>query len=165
MSLSSYQALIRELAGALGVPDMRADESGYVALTIDAQEIHLQYDEDQDQILLFTRLSTVSVDRAAETYGLLLSANLFWQGSGGATFSIDFDTGRVFLANRQALACVTLEVLEKWLEGFAEITLYWLKRLTIIAAGGDLLTDEAQEAIAPEPDTVLRDRTSWEQRV
>lgn len=164
MSLSSYQALIRELGGALGVPDMQADESGYVALTIDTQEIHLQYDEDQDRILLFTRLSAVSVDRAAETYGLLLSANLFWQGSGGATFSIDFDTGRVFLADRQALAGVTLEVLEKWLEGFADITLYWLKRLTIIAAGGDLLTDEAQEAVADEPDTTLRDKIIWEQR-
>ena len=149
MSLSSYQTLIRELSSELGVPDMHADESGYVALNIDELEIHLQYDKDQNRIVLFTRLSEVSVDRAAETYGLLLSANLFWQGTDGATFSIDFDTGRVFLADRQTLDGLTREALEKWLEGFVNIASYWLKRLASIEAGGDLLADDAEQADLP----------------
>lgn len=152
MSLSSYQALIRELGAALGAPDMEADESGYVALTIDALEIHLQYDEEQDRIVLFTRLSEVSVDRAAETYGLLLSANLFWQGSGGATFSIDFDTGRVFLADRRELASVSTKLLETWLEGFVDIASYWLTRLADIEAGGNLLPEETEPSAATASD-------------
>lgn len=150
MSLSSYQALIQELGAQLGAADMQADDTGYIALTIDTIQAHLQYDAEEDRVLLFTRLPAVEVDRAAEIYGLLLAANLFWQGTGGATFSIDFNTGRVFLADRRGREGVSATVLSDWLEGFVDVALHWQGRLETANAGGPLFED-TDEAGPPGP--------------
>ncbi len=155
MSLSSFQALVRELGLRLGAPAMQADDSGYLALTIDDLEIHLQYEPEDDVILIFTRLSEVDVDRAAEIYGMLLQANLFWQGTAGATFSVDADTGRVFLADRRHREGIAAEALDGWLEAFVNVASHWQQRLAGANAGGPLDVNDENEEPAAAPFTPL----------
>lgn len=143
MSLSHFQALVQQLGARLGAPDMHADDSGYIALTIDELDVHFQYEPDDDQVVLFARLPVVDLDRAAEIYGLLLSANLFWQGTRGATFSIDFHTGQVFLADRRGVDGLIEQELEDWLEGFVNTALHWQQRLEAANEGGPLFPDTA----------------------
>lgn len=142
MSLQSFQVLVREFGTQLGVSDMAADEDGYVALTFDETELHLQYEEDISRVMAFTRLGEVEIDRTAEIYGMLLGANLFWRGTRGATFSVDPDLGIVFLADRQSADGMTAEHLTVWLEGFLNTATYWKNRLDIANAGGSLLDPE-----------------------
>ena len=91
------------LGGRLGAPDMAADDEGYIGLTFDGVETHLQYDTERDEVVAFTRLLEVDVERAAEIYGMLLGANMFWQGTNGATLSVEPDSGMAFLADRRSL--------------------------------------------------------------
>ncbi|MBV7486820.1 type III secretion system chaperone [Bordetella sp. BOR01] len=146
MSLTHFQALVQQLGARLGAPDMHTDDSGYLALTIDSVEAHFQYEPDDGIVVLFTRLQEVEIERAAEIYGLLLAANLFWQGTNGATFSIDFDTGKVFLADRRRAEGLSEQELEDWLEGFVNIAIHWQQRLETANAGGALFPDESPAA-------------------
>ena len=157
MSLSAYQALIAELGQSLGLADMAAGEDGYVGLTIDDHEIHIQHEAEDDEVILFARLPAVDPDRQAPIYAMLLAANVFWQGTRGATFSADFDTGRVFLADRRALDRLTAETLSAWIEQFANVAMHWRARIQDANDGGPLTTDPVVpgEASSPAPSGAL----------
>jgi hypothetical protein len=63
MSLNAFQALIAELGHSLGQADLAAGEDGYVGLTIDDIDVHIQYESDDDVVVLFSRLQEVEPDR------------------------------------------------------------------------------------------------------
>lgn len=145
MSLDTYRTLVNEFGTKLGVPAIEADEEGYVALTFDDLTVHLQYDAEEDGLIVFTRLGEIEEDRAEQIYRLLLGANLFWQGAKGATFSIEPATGMVFLADRQAMGSVRLEGFVPWLERFLDVAGYWSRRLESVNAGGPLDEESTDE--------------------
>lgn len=154
MSMISFQALIAELGQSLNMADMAAGEDGYVGLVVDDHEIHIQYDPDEDTVVLFTRLQEADPDHRDPIYALLLGANLFWQGTRGATFSIDFDTGRIFLADRRALGTLRLDALSTWIEAFANVAAHWRDRIDDANDGGplgnlDAMVEDAVAAQAP----------------
>lgn len=152
MSLATFQALVSEFGGRIGVPEMAADDEGYIALSFDDTELHLQHEAETGEIVAFTRLGEVEIERAAEIYGMLLGANLFWQGTNGATFSLEPDLGVVFLADRKADGGMTPERLNDWLEGFLNTTIYWKKRLAAANAGGPLVDPEIPTDAPSPPD-------------
>ncbi len=143
MSISSFQGLIADLGQSLNMADMAADEDGYVGLVVDGHEIHIQYEADEDAVILFTRLQEADPDRRDAIYALLLAANMFWQGTRGATFSIDFHTGRIFLAGRRALSNLGLDTVSEWIEGFADVAAYWRSRIEAANDGGPLSNPDA----------------------
>ena len=138
MSLSSFQALIAELGSTLGMADMAAGEDGYVGLMVDGHELHVQHEAEDDLVILFARLPEVDPDRRDAIYAMLLAANVFWQGTRGATFSADFDTGRVFLADRRACAGLDAESLSVWIEQFVNVAAHWRQRIEDANDGGPL---------------------------
>lgn len=131
MNLLHYQSVIREFGAALAEPDMEADASGYLNLTIDDLQIHLQYDDESDDVIVFAEvlLLPLDQDRKVKMYEQLLSANLFWQGTKGGTFGIDFDLGWIYLANRCTNNGLELKTFEAWLESFVNLAIYWRQRL------------------------------------
>jgi hypothetical protein len=143
MSLNAYQALIAELGQSLGAADMTAGEDGYIGLKIDGHEVHIQYEGDDDIVVLYARLQEVEPERRDAINAMLLAANVFWQGTRGATFSADFDTGRIFLADRRGRAALDLESLSTWIEGFSDIATYWRERIGSADDGGPLGTGGA----------------------
>ena len=97
MSLSAFQNLIVELAQSIGATGMAANDDGYVGLTIDDRDVHVQYEPEDDVVVLFARLQEVEPERRAALYSMLLAANVFWQ----ATFS--WQTGvivPIWISNR-----------------------------------------------------------------
>ncbi len=155
MSLSSYQALIAELGRTLGMADMAAGEDGYVGLVVDGHEIHIQHEAEDDEVILFARLPEADPDRREGIYAMLLAANMFWQGTRGATFSADFDTGRVFLADRRAQVALDVESLSDWIERFANVAAYWHTRIEDANDGGPLRTGDMSDAAPGKPDGML----------
>ncbi len=146
MSLSAFQALVAELGQSLGAAGLSAGDDGYVGLKIDEIDIHIQYETEGDAVVLFARLQEIEPDRRDAIYSMLLAANLFWSGTRGATFSADFYTGRVFLADRRPRATLDLEALTGWIEQFADVTGHWRARIDAASEGGPLTDGVAQSA-------------------
>lgn len=138
MSLAHFQGVVRDFGGKVGMPDMAADGEGYIAISFDDRTIHLQYETDEDRVVVFTKMGEAEVDRLVEIYSMMLAANLFWQGTNGATFSVEPDTGTVFLADRKSAAVLDAARLNDWLEGFINITEYWSGKLELANSGGPI---------------------------
>ena len=143
MSLTAFQALVAELGQSLGMAGMSAGEDGYIGLTIDKLDVHLQYESEEDTVVLFCRLQEVDPDRRDVIYGMLLAANVLWQGANGATFSADYDTGRVFLADRRSRTALDVDSLSTWIERFVDTAGYWHGRIAAANEGGPLLDGES----------------------
>ena len=158
MSIAAFQALVREFGAKLGAADVKADDEGYVALSFDDHPVHLQYDAEEDEIVVFTRLGNVDDDRREEICVTLLGANLFWQGTKGATFSVEPATGVVFLADRRGRAATGIDALNNWLERFLDVAAYWRGRLDLANTGGSLDGDADADAppVPVRPDGFIR---------
>jgi hypothetical protein len=136
-----FKNLVHDFGEQLNVNGIEADEQGYIALSFDAQTIHLQYDEEQDEVLVFTRLTEIEPNRLADICLMILGANILWQGTKGATFSVEPNSKTVLLADRKTLSFFNVNRLNDWLEQFLNMAQYWNERLITANAGGNLLPE------------------------
>lgn len=155
MSLNSFQNLIAELGQSIGAAGMAAGDDGYVGLKIDGRDIHIQHEPQDNLVILFARLQEAEPERKAAVYSMLLAANLFWQATKGATFSADFETGRIFLADRRDCGTLDLDSFSDWIEQFADVVAFWSERIESANDGGPLSTEiddapAASETISPD---------------
>ena len=142
MPTAAFQTLIKEFGAKLGASGVEADDEGYVGLSFDDHPVHLQYDAETDEIVVFARLGEIDDDRTEEICLMLLGANLFWQGTKGATFSVEPATGVVFLADRRAMDSTGVDGLNSWLERFLDVAAHWRGRLELANVGGSLGTGD-----------------------
>jgi hypothetical protein len=150
MTISQFQTFVRTIGETTGVAPLEADEEGYLALRFDEVDLHLQYEDEAGEVVLFTRLGAVEGDRTEDIAMMLLGANLFWQGTKGATFSIEPATGHVFLADRRALEHLRTEDAVRWIERFHEVATHWGTQIADANRGGP--TGLAHEAEIDAPD-------------
>lgn len=149
MAISPFQSLVAELGQLLNMTDLAAGEDDYVGLLVGGHELHIQYEAGEDTVILFTRLQKAEPERRAAVHSLLLGANLFWLGTGGATFSIDFDTGWIFLMDRRALGDLEPDAAAGWIEGFVSTAAYWHARIEAANDGGPLGTPDVLAETVP----------------
>ena len=88
-------------------------------MSFDDLVVHFQYDEDE--LTIFSQIGEVDEDRTEGIYGMLLAANMFWQGSKGTTISVDPDTRHVFIADRRAVGALNDAAFQGWLGKFIDI--------------------------------------------
>lgn len=148
MSLETYAALIETFGRSIGLEGAAPDAEGYCAMSFDELVVHFQYDGEDDSLTLFARIGTADEDRLEGIYAMLLGANLFWQGTKGATLSVDPDIQAVFIADRRELAHLSDGLFRDWLGGFIDIAEHWTDRLATANAGGSLTGADDQ----PPPD-------------
>lgn len=142
MTIQSFQTLVTELGALIGVPDLAADDTGYIALSFEGVTLFLQHDAEAEEVVAFARIGTVDGDRVEQTYGMLLGANLFWQGTRGSTIGVDPVNGATFLMGRHALASLRSDSFAAWLEQIQEMAVYWTARIAA-AEDGAVNDDEA----------------------
>ena len=92
-----YALLLKELGAAVHIPDLAADETGYAGLDIDGTLVQLQLNPHTGIVTLFSRLGKVPDQHRAPVNERLLDANLFWQGTRGATIGADIETHEIVI--------------------------------------------------------------------
>lgn len=147
MKIEDMQALISEFGQSLELSDLALDETGYCTLAFNEEWLlNLQYDESLQRLSLFSHLCVVVPECRLQVYARLLSANLFWQETDGATLGMDEDTGMAVLALRHDAHGLNLPALEALLETFIANVEYWTGEIQRLqqpdagAAGGQLAT-------------------------
>lgn len=138
MSLEGFAGLIENFGRSIGLEGAAPDAEGYCAMSFDELVVHFQHDGDDDSLTLFSRIGVADEDRLEGIYAMLLGANLFWQGTKGATLSVEPDTNLVFIADRRAVAHLSDGGFRDWLGGFIAIAEHWADRLDEANSGGPL---------------------------
>ena len=152
MSMESYAGLLLSFGKSIGLPGAAPDADGYCAMSFDDLVVHFQYDEDE--LTIFSQIGEVDEDRTEGIYGMLLAANMFWQGSKGTTISVDPDTRHVFIADRRAVGVLNDAAFQGWLGKFIDIAEHWRKRLESVNEGGALWEGEENGATPTGPGTM-----------
>lgn len=127
MEYEHYQALLRDFAAAVGVPD--------VAALLESQELRVDdlvvsftleaVDEHSHALTVFAGFEPPADIEAAALDQLLLEANHLWRGTAGATFSRNPDTGAVFLAASTPADTLTGEHLARLCGVFVDVLGTW----------------------------------------
>jgi hypothetical protein len=125
LSRELFENLLGDLANTLGMESLAPDADGYLALTIDGQDVNIQHDEKADEILIFGRLARIADENPFPFYQRLLAGNLFWQGTAGGTLSVEPRSQTVYLARSLAMSPLDLRGLEAMIQGFLDTAAYW----------------------------------------
>lgn len=147
MSLENYKQLLSELGQAVGLADLAPDKDNYCCLGFDDKIItHLQYNEENEILMLFAQLGTIDEDKTVALYPRLLKANLFWQGTGGATIGIDDETREVLMSYQTPMRFIDFPKFQELLEGFINTAELWINTLEAVQHGGGIVAPKEGKA-------------------
>lgn len=136
MSAENYKQLLSELGQAVGIPDLAPDKDNYCCLGFDDKIIiHLQYNEENEVLMLFAQLGSIDEDKTVDLYPRLLKANLFWQGTGGATLGVDDETREVLMSYQVPMMLLDFSKFQELLEGFINTAELWINTLEAVQRG------------------------------
>jgi hypothetical protein len=146
--MDAFRDLLASFGASLGLPELAPDDEGYCALRFDDLEVHLQYEPEEDELLVFTRLGEIDDDEPAELYGRMLAANLFWQGTGGATLGVQPEDGMVFLSRKVAMRALDDAKFRQLLEQFVNTGDDWRREVESFVS--DQVTEQAKASALPD---------------
>ncbi len=136
MSVENYKQLLSELGQAVGLPDLAPDKDNYCCLGFDDKIItHLQYSDTNQVLMLFAQLGVIDEDKVNDIYPRLLKANLFWQGTGGATIGVDDETREVLISYQAPMQFMDFLKFQELLEGFINTAELWINTLEAVQHG------------------------------
>lgn len=136
MSVENYKQLLSELGQAVGLPDLAPDKDNYCCLGFDDKIItHLQYSDANEVLMLFAQLGVIDEDKVNDIYPRLLKANLFWQGTGGATIGVDDETREVLISYQTSMQFMDFPKFQELLEGFINTAELWINTLEAVQHG------------------------------
>ncbi|MBO7683926.1 MAG: type III secretion system chaperone [Kiritimatiellae bacterium] len=127
----TFGRLIEAIGGRLGLEI--ADEGGAAAVEVDGSTVVLQQAND-DLLLVHVDLGEVPGGRRDEVVSAAMEANFLYQGTGGATLSVDSRDGHLHLQKYNWLERLDAESGFETVVKFAETARTW-KRFVADAAG------------------------------
>jgi Tir chaperone protein (CesT) family len=147
MTIELCNQLLSEFGSSIGLDELRLDATGYCCLRFDALEVRLQFDAADDSLVAFSQLGQLDGDAKAEACELMLGANLFWSGTGGATLALEVSDTVVYIAT-STRATLDYPGFEEWLGSFVAAADHWAGVVGRIN-GGEEDPDEGEEDRAP----------------
>lgn len=146
MTKENVDQLIVEFGDAIGVEDLRFDETGYVALiTEDGMVLNLDHMDDQDCLVMSSTVGEITDEFRYELYDEMLKANFLWSETLGATLCVSPEGGHALLMTSITTGDLDLPKLQNVHEVFVHLTRAWTERINEIT-GAVEAEDEAEPA-------------------
>lgn len=148
---NSLDLLLAELGRMAGIEGLATNEQGVCILVFaPGTHLNLMADPSTGHVVLWSPLGDLPAGRRAETLELLMRANLFWNGTQGATVGLMPQSDEVVLACRLPLDGLGVEALRRAVELMVESAEDLVRRIGDAGAAATAAT-----AAAPEPDPFL----------
>lgn len=143
MSLTAIQALFAELGQQLGMAELALDDNNHCILNIDeGSDIHLEYLESEDLLLMVTALPPALEKHQAKIFETLLKGNYLWQDSYGATLAIHPETDAIILEHKMRTDAIEPGSLQDHIAGLDTLARAWEERI------GDIIAEQESQATA-----------------
>jgi len=129
-STQQFQTVLEDLGGQLGLGPLHFADDYSCSLTFDGRiGVDIDYNADTEEATLFSALGPVPDDRRAAFAEEALEANLFWQGTGGATLGVDAASGQAVLAMRFPTDGLDSRELRERIERLVDVASDWRDRI------------------------------------
>ena len=136
-----YPGLIREFAEHAGLDPASLSMTEEVRIEGLPIGLALDGDEQLGDVVMFAALGKPAAQRWPELARLLLEANHFWVGTGGAMLAVQPETGIVTLWARLPLPGLDGAGLAEALDSFADAALFWRAQVLDEGAGAQAGSD------------------------
>ena len=144
----SYQTattLLKEFSLQEEIEPLQLDEDNYCLLvSADEHVVHIRFDEELGTFIVFGSIGTLSKDEEVSKRELraLLTSNLMWQDTMGATITLAPESDTVLLQQMWLPEQATVEKLNAFLQSFVLLVAFWENRFSS-------LSDELMESEQP----------------
>jgi hypothetical protein len=131
-----FRLLLGELGESLSLPKLlEPDEDDSCHVLFD-EKVAVEFRRASGSLVLFATLGEFDTSDRPDLALGLLEANLFWQGTAGATLGVS-NAGLVVMAHRMPLAGLDLPKLSDVLERFVKVAEGWHRELRQPAVASD----------------------------
>ena len=144
----SYQRaaeLLREFSLQEEIEPLELDENNYCLLVAaDEHVVHIRFDEELGTLIVFGSIGTLSEDEEVSRREMreLLTANLMWQDTKGATITLAPETDTVLLQQMWLPEQATVEKFSAFLQSFVILMGFWEQ--TFSSLGDEVMENEEQ---------------------
>ena len=126
-----FTELMRAFGEKVGLEGLAPDGDGFCRIEIDGMSVSFMNHFESDTVVTWAEVSEPPADGVTELYRVLMESMFMGQATGGAAFSIEPESGKIFLHRVDSLKaadvdsfCAMLEkfvnVLEKWRQLIAD---------------------------------------------
>lgn len=136
ISRDNANTLLDEFARLQELDPLQLDDDNHCALaSADDHVVHLRFDEELGSLIAFGSIGTLSDDGevAQRQLRALLTANLMWQDTRGATITLAPESDTVLLQQLWLPEQATAEKLDAFLQSFALLLDFWTQRCAALA--------------------------------
>lgn len=151
LDAKTYPELIREFAEHAGLDPASLSMTEEVHIEGLPIGLALDGDEQLGDVVMFASLGKPPAQRWPELARLLLEANHFWVGTGGAMLAVQPDTWVVTLWARIPLLGLDGAGLAEALASFADTALFWRAQVLDEGAGAQTGSDLAAPRMPFDP--------------
>jgi hypothetical protein len=129
---AKLDGLLKAFGTATGLPGLATEDNGVCVLVVDGRtNLYLLVDHATENLVMWSTIATLPVDKAEPTLRALMQANLFWTGTRGATLGLMPDSDDVVLAIRRPVGGVDVD----GLRDLIELMIGRIEALAPVAAG------------------------------
>ncbi len=128
--LETYQHLLTAFAAHVGLDPQSLAETQEVTVGDLAIGLAFEGDEHEGDLVYFADLGTPPDHLGTQVHRTLLEANHFWAGTGGATLSLQPETGAVVCCGRTPLGPLDAQGVAALLQVFHELAMFWRSFVT-----------------------------------
>ena len=119
--------LMEGLAAACGIDGMAANEDGIYRLMIDDMEVSFMSVEESGQLVVWAEVCEMPPEGRERLCRVLMESMFMGRATGGATFSIEPESGKVCLQRIEFLSALDVEAFNGLLEKFVNVLEEWRK--------------------------------------
>ena len=119
--------LMEGLAAACGVKGVMPDAGGAYHLAIDEMNVSFMSIAESGQLVIWGEVAEPPPEGRELLYQVLMESMFMGRATGGAAFSIDAGSGKIFLQRMEALSALDVELFTKMLEKFVNVLEEWRK--------------------------------------
>ena len=125
------EQLISNFGKMLTLPDLKFDETSNSCILLfdDDLVLNVEYDEEGERLVFSIFLCTIPEENCEALLRTLLSANLYWSQTRGATLSLEQATNGIILAYARNVLEMDGTMLETIVENLLNQAEIWRKRI------------------------------------
>lgn len=120
------ETVLRRIGEASGVSDLAFDEYGVCPLEVDGMLLVVEQRREGEALFLAARLGEAPGEGRSELFARLLNANVYFNGTGGATLAVSSAGGDVLLQRECDAASGDFAAL---LADFLNMAFYWKRQM------------------------------------
>ena len=141
-----YCELMRQFGAKVGLPDLAPDETGVCRVGIDDMLVLFREDVETSRIMVWAEVGEPPPEGRERLYLLLMESMFMGQATGGATFSIESESGKVYLQRMEFLSALDADSFTGLLEKFVNLLEEWRRIIVDFRPVAEAIKKEADAA-------------------